>query len=104
MTTKRKSIGVEAMDGMSREQVKWTNIVASALIVRHHMCQDCAINMAVAMVWSGFLGPKKGSRPGYQSSETCSEACRGALKEFLEETLECTRRTVEIEQMPSRQH
>jgi hypothetical protein len=92
------------MDGMSREQVQRTNTVANALIGERHMCQDCAVNAAVAMVWSGFLGPKKGSKGRYPAPVMCSDACNGALKEFLEETLGCVAEPISAEQLPSQLH
>jgi superfamily II helicase len=76
LMTKPRRIGVEAMDGMTRKEVRITNAVANTLIGKHHVCQKCAIESAVAFVWANCRGR-------YQRTYPCSEACVDALEEFI---------------------
>jgi hypothetical protein len=49
-------------------------------LVEHHVCVDCAINMAVALV--------KSHRPEQRvplRARFCSDVCAEALREFFEE-------------------
>jgi ribosomal protein S26 len=77
---KKKYVEVAAMADMSRRERRITNNLANALVARHHMCLDCAIKNAVALV--------KSQRPEHEHTPIagglCSDACGEALREFFE--------------------
>jgi hypothetical protein len=91
-----RDIEVEAMEGMTRKQVRITNNIANALIADHAMCVDCAIN--VSFVW-GASGAK--NKP--MCFHPCSQACDGALLEFMHEHgWKPTGEVIDVNQLPSR--
>jgi hypothetical protein len=80
---KRIPITVAAMADMTRREARVTNRLMNDLVERHHMCVDCAINIAVMFV--------KWRRPvqhvpliPFLRTRLCSDACIGALREFCE--------------------
>jgi hypothetical protein len=89
-------IEVEAMSDMTRREVRITNGVANTLIEQHHMCLDCAIKMAVALVQS--------QRPEHEhvpvTTRFCSEVCANALREFFEKTLGVKGELVSLDDLP----
>ena len=78
----KRVIGVEAMHGMNRKQVRLTNAVANCLVSKHAMCLDCAIKFSVAWVWGQKRKPTNPT-----SVKFCSATCGNAVCEFFEETL-----------------
>jgi ribosomal protein S26 len=81
---KLKRIEVAAMADMTRREARVTNRLMNDLVERHHMCVDCAINMAVMFV--------KSRRPvqhvpliPFLRTRLCSDACCEAFREFCEE-------------------
>jgi hypothetical protein len=89
---------VEGMNGMTRKQVRITNVVANTLIGVHGMCIDCAIKCAVAFVWC-----QDQSRPPMRT-ELCTSVCKDALREFFTNTLGCTPKEVRSDELPTRAH
>jgi hypothetical protein len=99
LMTKPRRIGVEAMDGMTRKQVRITNAVANDLIAAG-MCRDCAVNIAVDLTWTQ-IEPRTTKR---RQTWLCSEACSDVFQEFAEEMLCGPFEEVPVEQMPGRAH
>jgi hypothetical protein len=92
---RKKSIEVEAMADMTRREVRLTNAVANIMINKHHMCIDCAIEMAVA-----FIKSQRSKHSHIRTSGPCSDACTEALREFFKETLGSEEQRVSIDDLP----